>query len=158
MLQESIDVKDLRVELVDELRLPLINHFYAECGYRVKCGRSDKIFSARIGGETIAAARFLLQKSGHFLLRNLCVAPAMRKQGVATHLLIKALHDLRSVAATSSCYCFALPHLKDFYLSLGFTLFSPGELVNHVPADVSEMNSRNRARNRGWILMGFVIA
>jgi len=159
MLQGPVDVKDLSVELIDELHLPLVNHFYSLCRYRVKCGRLDKVYSVYFGGEIIAAARFLLHKSGHFLLRNLCVAPAMRKQGVATYLLTKALHDLRLAAGSSNCYCFALPHLKKFYLSLDFKLFSPEEIASHqVPADIADTHSRNCARNRGWILMGFIIA
>jgi N-acetylglutamate synthase-like GNAT family acetyltransferase len=159
MLQEPVDVKDLSVELVDELRLPLVNRFYSLCRYRIKCGRLDKVYSVFFGGEIIAAARFLLQKSGHFLLRNLCVAPAVRNRGVATYLLNRALHDLRLTAASSNCYCFALPHLKNFYLSLDFRVFSPDEITfNQLPQDIAEMHSRNCARNRDWILMGFVIA
>ena len=121
MLQESVDLKNLSVECVDELRLPLVDHFYSSCRYRVKCGRQEKVYSVSFGGQIIAAARFLLQKSGHFLLRNLCVAPGMRKQGVGSFLLVTALNELRLFAGSSNCYCFALPHLREFYISLGFT-------------------------------------
>ena len=149
-----VDVKKLNIELVDELRLPLVDRFYASLKYRVKCGRLEKVYGLNHGGEIIAAARFILQKSGHFLLRNLCVHPDMRNQGVATHLLTKSLTDLQLKFDSANCYCFALPHLKNFYLSLGFKLLSPEQ----VPDDIAEMHLRNCSRHRDWILMGFVIA
>jgi predicted GNAT family N-acyltransferase len=150
---ELLDVKVLTFELISELRLPLVNRFYSSCDYRVKCGRLDKVYSLSIGGEMIAAARLIVQKSGHFLLRNLCVSSILRNQGVGTHLLRNVLHDLKSATGSVNCYCYALPHLKDFYLSLGFKHLLPEQ----VPEDIAEIHFRNCARKRGWILMGFVI-
>lgn len=150
--ETAIQLENCHIELVNELRLPLVNHFYSSCKCRVKCGRLDRVYTCAAGGEIIAAARLVVQQSGHFLLRNLCVAPAMRKQGVATYLLRTLTTDLESINS-ANCYCYALPHLKDFYLALGFKLLHPGD----VPEDIAEVHIRNCARNRGWILMGFVI-
>lgn len=151
MLNDSI------FKCVDELRLPLVNRFYASCNYNVKCGRHDRVFSLSQQGKIIAAARLMPHSQGHFLLRNLCVAPEMRNQGVATHLLTKILaelvpiEELAPLKTTTACYCFALPHLQNFYLVLGFTHLT----IEQVPQDIAEIHLRNCARKRGWVLMGY---
>jgi len=147
------DVENFTVVRVNELRLPLVNRFYSSCNYNVKCGRLDQVYSLSYGGEIIAAARLVSQKSGHLLLRNLFVAPAMRNQGVATQLVGKLLNALAFAEIPANCYCYALPQLKNFYVSLGFKHLLP----EHVPEDIAEIHFRNCARKRGWILMGFII-
>lgn len=137
-----------RVEL---LRLPLVNHFYARCNYRVKCGRQDLVFSLSQQGNIIAAARLLPYPQDYFVLRNLCVAPEARKQGVATFLVEKILVELVSMGNAARCYCYVLPHLQDFYLALGFSHLT----VEQVPPVVAETHVRNCARKRGWVLMGY---
>lgn len=82
-------------------------------------------------------------------MRNSCVAPEARNQGVATHLLTKILAELAPMAV--ACYCYALPHLQDFYLALGFKYLT----IEQVPQDIAELHLRNCARKRGWILMGY---
>ena len=74
MLNDSVFI------CVDELRLPLVNRFYASCNYNVKCGRHDRVFSLSQQGKIIAAARLMPHPQGHFLLRNLCVVPEARNQ------------------------------------------------------------------------------
>jgi N-acetylglutamate synthase-like GNAT family acetyltransferase len=147
MLSDSV------VELVDVLRLPLVNRFYERCNYRVKCGRLDRVFSLAWQGEIIAAARLLPHPQGHFVLRNLCVAPEARKQGVATHLLTSIIAELAAINTGVTCYCYALPHLQHFYLALGFRHLT----LAQVPQDIAETHLRNCARKRGWLLMGIRI-
>lgn len=136
---------------VDELRLPLVNRFYASCNYNVKCGRHDRVYSLSHQGNIVAAARLMPHPQGYFLLRNLCVAPEVRKQGVATCLLTRILADLVAINNDVSCYCYALPHLQSFYLALGFTHLA----LDQVPQAVAETHLRNCARKRGWVLMGY---
>ncbi|HOY22821.1 MAG TPA: GNAT family N-acetyltransferase [Cellvibrio sp.] len=145
MLNDSI------FKRIDELRLPLINRFYASCNYNVKCGRHDRVFSLTQQGKIIAAARLMPHPQGHFLLRNLCVEPEARNQGVATHLLTKILAELAPMNSKVACYCYALPHLQEFYLALGFKYLT----IEQVPQDIAETHLRNCARKRGWILMGY---
>ena len=145
MLNDSV------FKCVDELRLPLINRFYASCNYNVKCGRQDRVFSLSQQGKIIAAARLMPHPQGHFLLRNLCVAPEVRNQGVATHLLRTILVELVSINSVINCYCFALPHLQNFYRALGFKHLT----IEQVPQEIAEIHLRNCARKRGWILMGY---
>jgi predicted GNAT family N-acyltransferase len=145
MLNDSV------FKCVDELRLPLVNRFYTSCNYNVKCGRHDRVFSLSQQGKIIAAARLMPHHQGYFLLRNLCVSPEARNQGVATHLLTKILAELAPTNSTASCYCYALPHLQNFYLALGFTHLT----IEQVPQDIAETHLRNCARKRGWVLMGY---
>jgi len=144
-------LSDSVFKCVDELRLPLINRFYASCNYNVKCGRHDRVYSLSLKGEIIAAARLMPYPQGYFVLRNLCVAPEQRNQGVATSLLTQILLELSLVNLPLHCYCFALSHLQNFYVALGFKCLS----LDQVPQDIAEIHIRNCARKRGWILMGY---
>lgn len=146
----AINLQGFTFERVSELRLPLVNRFYSSCNYLVKCGRLDWVYSLSSGGEIIAAARLMPQPSSHFLLRNLCVAPDMRNRGIASYLIRSILTELVSV--NKNCYCYALPHLQHFYLTLDFKYLTPDQ----VPPEIAEMHFRNCARKRGWILMGYV--
>ncbi len=141
----DVDLEIFSIELVSELRLPLVNRFYSSCNYRVKCGRFERVYSLTMGGKIVAAARLIPQRSGHFLLRNLCVEPELRHKGIASYLLRHLMPILGG-----DCYCYALPHLQRFYLTLGFQHFSSEQ----VPADIADMYIRHRERKRGWILMG----
>lgn len=143
----DVDLETCTIEVVSEIRLPLVNQFYSSCNYRVKCGRFERVYSLAMGGKIVAAARLIPQGSGHFLLRNLCVNPELRHKGIASFLLRHLMPVL-----SGHCYCYALPHLQKFYLSLGFQHFS----VEQVPEDIAAMYIRHRERKRGWILMGYV--
>lgn len=143
-----VDLQNCTFELISELRLPLVDRFYSRCNYRVKCGRLERVYSLSAGGQIIAAARLISQGAGHYLLRNLCVESGLRNQGVASYLLRATFASL----GEADCYCYALPHLQNFYLSLQFKHFIPEQ----VPADISEMYIRHCSRKRGWILMGYV--
>lgn len=144
-------IEECNVELVSELRLPLVERFYKECKYQVKCGRRDRVYTLCYENKIIAAARLISlpqqKNSDYLLLRNLCVSPFARQQGVAKHLvkcIVTRLHPI-------NCYCFALPHLQNFYLSLNFRCFHSQE----VPEEIGVMYERDKARGRGWILMGY---
>ena len=136
------------LKLVENLYHPMIERFYAEAGYRVKCGRLDNLYSFTANEKTIAAARFILQPSDTYLLRNLCVATDCRRQGIASQFLSAILVQL----VPKNCYCFTSTHLQGFYETLGFECFS----AEQAPSDISVVYVRNLERKRGWILMGFV--
>ena len=146
-----LQIEKCSVEIVSEMRLPLVDRFYKECKYRVKCGRLDRVYTLNYEARIIAAARLislpLQQNSDYLLLRNLCVLPFMRHQGAAKHLLKSIVTQLHPI----SCYCFALPHLQDFYLSLNFRVLYSHE----VPVELGAIYERDAARGRGWILMGY---
>lgn len=127
-------------------RFALVDRFYREQGYKVKCAANERIFTQSISGEgLVAAARLVPQTSGHFWLRNLLVKDIWRGKGLAKMLMRELLLDI----APQGCYCFALPHLKSFYEDLGFIL-DPDDC----PADIASKFHTYRARGRDWLLMG----
>ncbi len=134
--------------LIDPESHPLIDRFYRAQGYKVKCGAKERVYA--IAAESkgiIATARLVPQSSGHFWLRNLLVANDWRGQGIATGLMLQLLPNL----APQGCYCFALPHLTDFYSTLGFT-----QNPAHCPEDILRTYKTYRSRGRDWVLMGFI--
>lgn len=141
------------LNIVDPLHLPLVERFYADNGYRVKCGRLDRVYTFTANGKIIAAARLILQQSDVYLLRNLCVATDYRRQKVASNFLLEFLPQL----APKNCYCFISATLQHFYEAVRFECLSVDELLmDSVPVDISDMHMRQRKRKRGWILMGFI--
>lgn len=126
----------------------LIDRFYRAQGYKVKCGANERVYTITHASEGfIAAARLVLQHSGHYWLRNLLVASEWRGQGIATSLMQHLLPDL----APKGCYCFALPHLTDFYSALGFV-----QCPAHCPEDILRTYTTYRTRGRDWVLMGHI--
>lgn len=132
-------------------RYALVDRFYRAHGYKVKVAANETLYVIYAdGGQAevatiIAAVRLVPQNSGHFWLRNLLVAKDQRGQGLATALLQYLLPLIRP----RGCYCFALPHLEQFYSHLGFSV-NPG----HCPADIQQKYQQYRARGRDWLLMG----
>ena len=134
-------------QLIQPVRFALVDRFYREQGYKVKCGATERVYAiAHEREQFIAATRLVPQSSGHYWLRNLLVASAWRGQGVATGLMQQLLPDL----APHSCYCFALPHLTGFYTALGF-IQNPA----NCPEDIQRTYNTYRSRGRDWVLMGY---
>lgn len=142
-------VNDLcALQLVEPARFALVDRFYRAQGYKVKCGVSERVYAITNNAEGfIAATRLVPQSSGHYWLRNLLVASDWRGQGIATGLMRKLLPDL----APLGCYCFALPHLTNFYTALGF-VHNP----SHCPEDIFRIYNTYRTRGRDWVLMGYI--
>jgi GNAT superfamily N-acetyltransferase len=133
---------------IEPVRFALVDRFYRSQGYKVKSGMNERVYTIENESDGfIAAVRLVPQSSGHYWLRNLLVATEWRGQGVATRLMCKLLPDLSS----QGCYCFALPHLADFYAGLGFT-----QNPSHCPEDILRTYNTYRARGRDWVLMGYI--
>lgn len=142
----AINKSSLQFLSVDSTRLALADRFYREHGYKVKCTAQERVFVLSMANEWIAAARFVPQGSGHYWLRNLLVAPEYRGGGLASHLL----NQVKPLIVPQGCYCFALPHLINFYTRLAFD-----RDPQHCPADIAAIYSRYRTRGRDWVLMGY---
>lgn len=148
--EPGVSAVDWRIERVAPERFACIDRFYRAQGHKVKCAPNETVFSLSIPlkgemVETAAAVRLVLQSSGHFWLRNLLVAKTCRGQGMARRLMVELLAQI----PPQGCYCYALPHLKAFYLSLGFEL-----QPEHCPPDIKQKYEQYRARGRDWLLMG----
>lgn len=135
-------------EVVEAARFALVDRFYRAQGYKVKCAIHERVYVIADSDRSfVAAARLVPQSSGHYWLRNLLVASDKRGQGIATELMQQLLDDL----APHGCYCFALPHLTDFYTALGFA-----QNPSHCPEDILRTYNTYRTRGRDWILMGHI--
>lgn len=151
-------VNTYALNIVATLHLPLVERFYADNGYRVKCGRLDRVYTFTLNGKIVAAARLILQHSDTYLLRNLCVATDYRRQGIASQLLSEILPQL----IPKNCYCFISATLQRFYEDVGFACLAVDEVIldnlvlDIVPVEITDMHVRQRKRKRGWILMGFI--
>ncbi|MCE3252901.1 MAG: N-acetyltransferase [Cellvibrio sp.] len=140
--------KPCKFQRIEPVRFALVDRFYRTQGYKVKAGAGERIYAiAGEGGSFIAAARLVPQTSGHYWLRNLLVVAEWRGRGIATGLMCSLLPDL----APRGCYCFALPHLNNFYRGLGFTQNPP-----HCPDDILRTYNTYRTRGRDWVLMGYI--
>lgn len=135
-------------QCIEPERFALIDRFYRAQGYKVKCAVSERIYAVVHDSKGfIATTRLVPQTSGHYWLRNLLVANDWRGQGIATKLMQGLLPEL----APSGCYCFALPHLTQFYAALGFI-----QNPSHCPEDILRTYNTYRARGRDWVLMGYI--
>lgn len=142
-----IDPAQVFFQSFEPARLPVVDRFYRRHGYKVKCASQEKVFALVAPGlDVVAAVRLVPQSSGHFWLRNLLVAPEYRGVGLGGHLL----HQLKPAIFPQGCYCFALPHLTDWYQRSGFD-YEP----THCPADIVAIHEKYRSRGRDWVLMGY---
>ncbi len=128
---------------------PLAEAFYRSHKYKIRLGRQERVFTlkAEEGGEIIAAARLLSAGEQGFWLRNLLVAKASRGTGVGRALMKAMLAAIQPAA----CYCFALPEVKAFYLTLDFYLPD----LHSCPAEIQQQYLTYRNRGRDWVLMAY---
>lgn len=130
---------DYRLEKMLPLQFPLVNHFYKHCGYRVNCGKLEQVYCLRSweSGHIVAALRFLPQQD-YWILRNLCVVPSRRRQGLARLLMQLTLCEVGQPAENPGCYCFVLGYLESFYQSLGFECLDQEQM----PIEIAESYRR----------------
>lgn len=140
-----------RLEAPSPLHYPLVNRFYKQCGYSVKCGRMERVYIVREihTAEIHAAVRFLPQNDC-WLLRNLCVVPHRRRAGLASLLLTQTLQSIVQPAITTGCYCFSLGHLERFYQEQGFQTMEPEQ----IPVPIAKSYRRYKQNQPDLTLMG----
>jgi N-acetylglutamate synthase-like GNAT family acetyltransferase len=133
---------------LDATQFPLANKFYQAQGYKVKCGRQERVFAVKTPSkEFIAAARLMPLESQNYWLRNLLVAPIYRQRGLGAALMQSLLKAL----APGHCYCFALPEVEEFYRRLGFVNLT----TIACPEDVKLLAQRYDLHSRDWRLMAY---
>jgi N-acetylglutamate synthase-like GNAT family acetyltransferase len=136
------------VEKIAPLCFPLVNRFYKQCGYAVNCGRLEQVYCLRNqcadATMILAAARYLPQ-ADYWVLRNLCVDPQWRQQGLARLLMQQSLEILEQ----KTVYCFALGYLQPFYESLGFKCLEPEQ----TPLAIAEGYRRYSQQQPHLVLM-----
>lgn len=137
------------------IQLPLVNRFYKDSGDSAKASRGDRVFVVRryqelnsTASHIVAAVRLQQKSDEWWFLRSMCVAPALRGQGVGR----KLLEGLQVFFAEHACFCYPFEHLEYFYALAGFELIAPEEISTQ-PGLMTEPFERYRRQGRKIILM-----
>lgn len=110
---------------------PLVDKFYRAHRSPMRAREQDRVWVAQ-RHDILAALCLRPVASGHWLT-GLFVAPQQRRQGLARHLVERALGE-----ASGPTWLFCHPELEPFYRRLGFT---PGPTL---PAELHERLLRYR--------------
>jgi len=108
-------LKDLTVKQADHYNLPQIKHFYKKNSMRAQAPKGERIFTATLNNQLVAALR-LAPVGPYYLLRSMCVSADLRHRGIGSALL----QTIQPELCQTSCYCFPYSHLQPFYASAGF--------------------------------------
>ncbi|ACE85836.1 GNAT family N-acetyltransferase [Cellvibrio japonicus] len=137
-------------ELASEAH-PVVERFYRAQGYKLRCGRQERILVIRDQHqEILAAARLLPHVNGYYWLRNMLVAKAWRGRGLGRQM-VQAIPGV--LGSSTGCYCFALPQVVAFYHALGFyTREALPPSVICPPAILAQFHTY-KSRGRDWALM-----
>lgn len=109
---------------LEKLKYPLVNQFYKRVYKKGIAGKNEAVFIFKNEQEIICSAK-LKSIEGDLLLTGVACDSQYQHQGYASRL-IKQIVDKQQQAI----FCFPYPHLKDFYLRLGFSLLSVEEAPN----------------------------
>jgi N-acetylglutamate synthase-like GNAT family acetyltransferase len=135
---------DIDYQPLPAIKLPLANKFYREVNARGKARGGDVIWVARdISTSAIVAVARLAPVKNDRLLTGVYVAAQYRQQGIASQLINSLIHQ------QPNCYTFALTHLTEFYLRLGFTLVDDGDL----PCELAQRFNAYRQQGRNILAM-----
>ena len=135
---------DLSIQLLDPIKLKLVNKFYKQSRNSGKASRSDQVWVIRNPQEIVAALR-LIDVKCDLLLRSMCVKPELRKQGLGTFLL----EGIVDALAIKDCYCYPFTHLVTFYRVAGFEEVA----VDVVPEWISTPYHRYKGQGRDIVIM-----
>ena len=102
------------VELLDGLKIPLVNKFYKKHNVRGRANKQDKVWVTYYNNEIVAACR-LQDKTDFLFLSTVFVALEHRGKGVAKQLLSTLLKSQDKKINT-----FAYKNVVDLYCAIGF--------------------------------------
>ena len=125
---------------------PAMTRLYRQWGEKAKCGKRDCVYTWQ-APEILAAARILEPEPQVYLLRNLTVAPAHRRQGLARSLMQAIL------PVKQPLYCYCRPYLGEFYQSLGLKSLA----ADQVPVSIAEPYARYQNNGKDFMLMGLEV-
>lgn len=147
-LPELLTQELLHFEQAAPLSVPLVDKFYQAQGYKIKCGRNERVFTLSHPEKGIIAAARLVPQGADYWLRNLLVARFWREKGLGKLLMQTLLPELYPGA----CYCFALKHVEEFYSKLDFQCLLPEDCNSQI----AQRYQQYRSRGRDWVLMGYI--
>lgn len=115
---------------------------------RAQAPKNELIYSARLqqpSAQQLVAALRLSPVGEHYLLRSMCVAQDLRRQGIGQQFL----QTLQPILAAHDVYCFPFSHLLEFYQQANFALIDP----NDAPPGIADKFSRYLNNGRNLCLM-----
>ncbi|HBV76073.1 MULTISPECIES: GNAT family N-acetyltransferase [Vibrio] len=139
-------MSELTFQELEPIKLPLIKSIYKAFYPSAKPKKTDTIIVGYLEHEIIAIVRFRPIDNVN-LLTGMLVIPKYRLSGVAQ----KLLQFCQSGYLTDSCYCFAYPHLKNFYLTAGFKVRKTEDL----PAPLQQLFSRYTSNGKNLLPMQY---
>ncbi|TMO73732.1 N-acetyltransferase [Pseudoalteromonas sp. S3776] len=111
------------VQILDALKTPLVNKFYAQYSVRGRANKQDQVWVVYKGMYIVAACR-IQNKHDFLFLSTVFVAPQHRSKGLATRLLSAAVKH-----QPLPLYTFAYKSITALYMGLGFNqvlTYTPG--------------------------------
>lgn len=132
-----MQTSDLQFVALEKRKLPLVNQFYKRVYKKGIASKGDAVFVLQ--DKTIICAAKLKNIGEQLLLTGVACDEQYRGNGHAS-LLINKVMQLQA----EPIYCFPYPHLRNFYLALGF-LDLDSNLAPEAVADRFQRYSKNRA-------------
>ena len=122
-----LSLQDYRFEWLTSEQLPLAGKFYQHHGIRGKVGRRDQCAVLRQPDSTIVAIAVIKQKDQYNLLNHVAVIKALRRKGLASHLL-----SLMACQFNTNTYCFPFTYLETLYMQHGFVKIKESQALDTV--------------------------
>ena len=129
---------------LEKLKYPLVNQFYKRVYKKGIAGKNEAVFILKNNQEIICSAK-LKSIEQCLLLTGVACDEDYQHQGYASQLVKEILEKQQQ-----AIFCFPYPHLKDFYLRLGFSLLT----VEQAPQVIGQRFLRY-TQHRELLLMVF---
>ncbi|MDW6091155.1 GNAT family N-acetyltransferase [Vibrio rhizosphaerae] len=137
----------LSFEMLDPLKLPLVQRFYKQHYPTAKPKRHESIYTASLANQFCAVVRFRNIGASFQLLTGMTVAKERRSQGIG-HQLLSFCEDH---VLNHNVFCFAYRHLESFYQSHHFVVQAPQAL----PGEINTLYQRYHHQGRDIIPMRY---
>ncbi|ASA55529.1 GNAT family N-acetyltransferase [Vibrio gazogenes] len=137
----------LSFEMLDPLKLPLVQRFYKQHYPTAKPKRNERIYTASIANQLCAVVRFRHIGTPHLLLTGMAVAKELRAQGIGHQLL----NYCETHVLNQHVFCFAYRHLENFYHQHHFVV----QLPQALPAEINQLYQRYHHQGRDIIPMQY---
>ncbi|MDW6002115.1 GNAT family N-acetyltransferase [Vibrio mangrovi] len=137
----------LSCEILDPLKLPLVQRFYKQHYPIAKAKRDEQICIAKLTNQLCAVVRFRHIGSTYRLLTGMAVSRELREQGIGHQLLSYCEENVLD----QQVFCFAYRHLESFYHQHHFVTQS----VHELPAEIKQLYLRYSHQGREILPMRY---
>ncbi|OLQ89960.1 GNAT family N-acetyltransferase [Vibrio ponticus] len=118
-------MRQLRIETLDPIKLPLVARLYKAHYPSGKAKSNELTIAGYLEHQLACVVRFRPIEQYH-LLTGMLVVPELRELGLGHQLL----NHCQTEVCNTNTYCFAYPHLENFYQQHGFATISADTLPN----------------------------